>query len=124
MTKPIIFVLDDDQEQAELMAQAIASKSWKVRVFSDPIRCLAALGSDGADLLIADLSMPWLDGADVVASARLRKPDLKVVLISGYPRGATIAARHHVPFFSKPIDLDAFRAEVYRLLGEGDRIAP
>lgn len=120
VNKPIIFVLDDDAEQAELLAQALSSASWKIRVWSDPIRCLASLTSDGADLLVADLSMPWLDGGDVVASARFRRPDLKVVLISGYPRGATIAARHHVAFFAKPIDLDAFRATVHSLL-EGDQ---
>ena len=105
-----IFVLDDDQEQAELLARALASHSWKVRAFCDPIRALAALASEGADLLVADLSMPWIDGSDVVASARLRRPDLKVILVSGFPRGAEIAERHGIAFFAKPIDLDALRA--------------
>lgn len=115
--KPTIFILDDDQEQAELLAQALASKEWKVRVFSDPIRALAAVNSDGADLIVADLSMPWIDGGDVVASARIRRPGIKVVLVSGYERGAGIAERYGVPFFAKPIDLDALRATIFELLG-------
>src|ERR1700753_1365998 len=74
--RPLItlFVLDDDPEQAELMAQALTGRGRRVRAFSDPIRALAALSLDGADLLIADLSMPWIDGKDVVASSRIRKP--------------------------------------------------
>lgn len=104
-----IFVLDDDPDQAEVMAQALAGRGRRVRAFSDPIRALAALSSDGADLLIADLSMPWIDGKDVVASAHLRRPELRVFLVSGYPRGAEIAAEEGVPFFAKPIDLDALR---------------
>src|SRR4051794_11060693 len=107
-----IFVLDDDPEQAELMAQALTGRGRRVRAFSDPIRALAALSLDGADLLIADLSMPWIDGKDVVVSARLRKPDLPIFLVSGYPRGAEIAAEEGVPFFPKPIDLVRFRAAV------------
>ncbi len=107
-----IFVLDDDPEQAELMAQALTGRGRRVRAFSDPIRALAALSLDGADLLIADLSMPWIDGKDVVASAHLRKPDLAIFMVSGYPRGAEIAAEEGVPFFPKPIDLDALRAAV------------
>ncbi len=113
----IIFVLDDDQDQAELLAQALACRQWKVRAFSDPIRALAAITNEGADLLIADLSMPWIDGGDVVAGARLRRPTLRVILVSGYARGAEIAERHGVPFFPKPIDLDRLRATSAELLG-------
>jgi DNA-binding NtrC family response regulator len=115
---PTIFVLDDDPDQAELLAQALTGRGRRVRAFSDPIRALAALTQDRPDLLIADVSMPWIDGKDVIASARVRRPDLPILLISGYPRGADIAAGEHVPFFPKPVDLDALRAAVERTLGE------
>ena len=117
-----IFVLDDDQEQADLLARALACRDWRVRAFSDPIRALAALNAEGADLLVADLSMPWIDGADVVASARLRRPELKVVMISGFARGAEIARRNNVPFFSKPIDLDKLRAFAEQLLADAHAV--
>jgi DNA-binding NtrC family response regulator len=116
-----IFVLDDDPEQAELMAQALTSRSRRVRAFSDPIRALAALSRDGADLLIADLSMPWIDGKDVVASAHMRRPDLAIMMVSGYPRGAEIAAVEGVPFFAKPIDLPALRAAVDAALRDANQ---
>ncbi len=116
-----IFVLDDDQDQAEMLAEALATESWRVRAFSDPIRALAALSSEGADLLIADLSMPWIDGKDVVASAHLKRPDLRVFLVSGYARGAEIASQEGVPFFAKPVNLKALRAAVDGVLGEDAR---
>lgn len=112
VTVRTIFVLDDDPDQAEIIAQALAGRGRRVRAFSDPIRALAALTSEGADLLIADLSMPWIDGKDVIASAHLRRPDLVVFMVSGYPRGADIAAEQGVPFFPKPVDLQALRAAV------------
>jgi DNA-binding NtrC family response regulator len=111
-----LFIVDDDPDQAEVLAQALAGRGRRVRAFSDPIRALAALTSDGADLLIADLSMPWIDGKDVVASAHLRRPDLPIFLVSGYPRGAEIAAESAVPFFPKPIDLDRLRSAVEEAL--------
>ena len=113
-----IFVLDDDQEQADLLAGALASRAWRVRSFSDPIRALAALNSEGADLLIADLSMPWIDGGDVVASARIRRPDLKVVMISGFARAAEIAQRNGIAFFAKPVDLDKLRRHAEEILAD------
>jgi DNA-binding NtrC family response regulator len=107
-----IFVVDDDPDQAELLAQALSAHNRRVRAFSDPIRALAALASEGADLLIADLSMPWIDGKDVVASTHIKRPELPVILISAYPRGAEIAHQAGVPFFAKPVDLSALRHTV------------
>jgi DNA-binding NtrC family response regulator len=119
-----VFVVDDDPDQAEVLAQALSGRGRRVRAFSDPIRALAALTSGGADLLIADLSMPWIDGKDVVASAHVRQPDLPVFLISAYPRGAEIAASAGVPFFEKPLDLDRLRDAVDRVFAEGARPSP
>jgi DNA-binding NtrC family response regulator len=116
VTVRTIFVLDDDPDQAEIMAQALASRGRRVRAFSDPIRALAALSAEQVDLLVADLSMPWIDGKDVVSSAHVRRPDLPVILVSGYPRGADIAAEEGVPFFPKPVDLDGLRAAVEQAL--------
>jgi DNA-binding NtrC family response regulator len=118
-----LFVLDDDPEQAELMAQALTGRGRRVRAFSDPIRALAAITTDDADLLIADLSMPWIDGRDVVTSSRARRPHLKIFMVSGYPRGADIAAEEGVPFFPKPIDLGALRAAVDAALDENGQCA-
>jgi DNA-binding NtrC family response regulator len=112
-----IFVLDDDPDQAEVLAQALSGADRRVRAFSDPIRALAALGEERADLLIADLSMPWIDGKDVMASAIKKQPDLAIFLVSGYPRGTEIAALTGVPFFPKPLDLDRLRDAVEELLG-------
>jgi DNA-binding NtrC family response regulator len=105
-----IFVLDDDQDQAELLAQALSSEVCRVRAFSDPLRALAALNADGTDLLVADVSMPWIDGTAVVASARVKRPELKVILVSGLDEGEALAMSCGLPFFRKPIDLSALRA--------------
>lgn len=117
-----IFVVDDDADAAEVMAQALAGRDRQVRAFADPIRALAALSADGADLLIADLAMPWLDGKDVLASARLRRPSLQILLVSGMPGASEVAAQENVPFFSKPVDLDRLRRAVDDALkGRPDR---
>jgi DNA-binding NtrC family response regulator len=101
-----IFVVDDDPALTRVLHDELSGRHRLVRVFSDPLRALSALASEHADLLITDLSMPWVDGRDVVAAARHRQPGLKIVLMSGYPRGAQIAACEHIRFLQKPIDLD------------------
>jgi two-component system cell cycle sensor histidine kinase/response regulator CckA len=107
-----IFVVDDDADAAELLAQALSRPGLRVRAFSDPIRALAAISAEGADILVADLAMPWIDGKDVLAAARLRRPSLFILMVSGMPEGAEIAAREGVRFFAKPVNLDQLRMAV------------
>ena len=107
-----IFVVDDDPDAAEVMAQALAMRDRQVRAFADPIRALAALSGEQVDLLIADLVMPWLNGRDVLSTARLRRPGLPMLLVSGLPGAADVAASEGVGFFSKPVNLDRLRRAV------------
>src|SRR5438552_5393586 len=95
----------------------------RVRTFSDPVRALAALSHERADLLITDLSMPWVDGKDLVQSARLRHPDLEILLISGYSRGAQIAVTEHVRFLQKPLNLTTLLGAVEDALESAARSA-
>jgi DNA-binding NtrC family response regulator len=112
-----VFVVDDDPDQAEIMVQALEEHERQVRAFSDPIRALTALANEEADLLIADLSMPWIDGKDVIRSARQRRPGLPIFLVSGYARGVEIAQEAGVRFFQKPLDWDALRDAVKLVVG-------
>jgi DNA-binding NtrC family response regulator len=107
-----IFVLDDDPALTKVLAEELSGRHRLVRIFSDPLRALDALARERPDLLITDLSLPWVDGKAVVARARERYPDLRVLLMSGYRRGADIAASEHIGFLAKPIDLDGLLTAV------------
>lgn len=111
-----VFVVDDDPDQAEIMGQLLASRTRNVRTFSDPVRAMAALAEGQADLLIADLSLPWVDGTDVIKAAQLKHPALVIFLVSGYPRGPQIAQECGLRFFSKPVNYEELRACVDQAL--------
>jgi DNA-binding NtrC family response regulator len=112
-----IFVLDDDADTAEVMAQGLAAPERQVRAFSDPASALGAIEHEPVDLLIADLKMPWMSGGDVVGEARRRRAGLPIFLVSGFDEAAAIAARVGAVFLPKPVDLDTLRAAVERALG-------
>ncbi len=118
MSCPTILIVDDDPDQAELLAEVLSAAGRRVLAYADPMRALAALAEEDIDLLIADLSMPWVDGERLISSARARRPDMRIFLISGYARGADIAAKGGVRFFAKPFDFRELRRAVSEALGE------
>lgn len=111
-----VIVLDDDPDQVDILVQALGSKQRQVRGFSNPLRALSELDHDPPDVFIADLSLPWIDGEDVMACVRRRRPDLRVFLVSGHERGAEVARASGIPFFLKPVDLNVLSRAVDQAL--------
>lgn len=44
-----------------------------------------AAGSGAAALLVSDLSMPGMDGLELIRKAQARRPGLPAILITGHP---------------------------------------
>ena len=49
------------------------------------------MGAGQIDLLVTDIGLPGLNGRQVADAARLRRPGLKVLLMTGYAENATLA---------------------------------
>jgi DNA-binding response OmpR family regulator len=68
-------------------------------------------------VLVVDWKMPGLDGAEVARRARALDPQLAVLMITGDPREAAVAAApaavHRI--LHKPFRIDEFVAEVAAL---------
>ena len=79
---------------------------------ADAAEALAILQTDGEiEILLTDLGLPGMNGRQLVQEALRFKPDLKVVIASGYStseeEGAEIAGR--VAHLTKPFDMQQLR---------------
>jgi DNA-binding response OmpR family regulator len=75
------------------------------------------------DLLITDVGLPGgLNGRQIADAARARRPDLKVLFITGYAENAVIGAGHLEPGMAvmvKPFALAALGAKIRDMLETG-----
>ncbi len=83
MDKSVIFVVDDNQEIADLVADCLRSLHADVYVFYDPLLCLASVRELKPSLLLTDLQMPRLTGVDLARKVREQSPNCKVCIMSG-----------------------------------------
>jgi len=84
---------------------------------------LAANGAD-FDLLLTDLKMPRLDGKELIARLRAERPDLPVVVMTGFPPpdGAVSlqAGRGPLRLLTKPVGITPLIAAIRDVAGQDD----
>lgn len=110
----IIFV-DDDPHVLSGLRRRIVSKrpNWKLRFCTSGAEALVNLDQHSADVIVSDMRMPEMDGAELLRSVARKYPDTARILLSGYADEQAIqtglAATHH--FLMKPCsDQDVIHA--------------
>jgi signal transduction histidine kinase len=101
-----ILLVDDDPMVAETTAGMLEVLGHRVKVASSGGRALEMLGADASvDLVITDYAMPGMTGKELAQRIRETRPNLPVVLASGY---AELAAQDDsgLPRLDKPYALD------------------
>jgi CheY-like chemotaxis protein len=81
-----ILVVDDDELMRELVAEWLTADGYRTRTAGNGETALALLREHGAELIITDLYMPKLGGAEAVARMRHEHPDVPLIAMSGHFR--------------------------------------
>jgi PAS domain S-box-containing protein len=118
-------VVDDEPAVRDLISRQMQRRGYRVDVAEDGEAAAGLAARREYDIILCDVKMPKMSGADVFARLALASPDVceRFVFVTGDAVAedvATTAATHHVPVLSKPFtsaELDAVLASV------GDRVA-
>jgi DNA-binding response OmpR family regulator len=73
------------------------------------------------DLLITDIGLPGLNGRQLADAARLLRPSLKVLFMTGYAENAALASGFLEPgmeMITKPFAMDALAGRIRSMLSE------
>jgi len=103
----ILFV-DDDPELREVVAAALAQPGYTIVTASDGYEAIRILINNRVGLLITDIKMPGLNGFELARQARVIRPNIQIIYLSGYP----IDSPHGGAILKKPLRMDDLLAEV------------
>jgi len=119
-----ILVVEDDALVRDMTVAMLESVGYKVKAAATPISALeyCQTNFDPIDLMITDVVMPDLSGADLRDKILAMKPGLKVLFISGY--ASDIIAHHGilddgVNFIRKPFSMSDLAKAVQNVMGAG-----
>jgi two-component system KDP operon response regulator KdpE len=77
-----ILVVDDEPEVRKLMEHFLTGKGYEVRLAENGRVGLAALDTFAPDLVLLDMHMPEMDGAETLRELALRAPTLPVIMVT------------------------------------------
>ena len=120
-----ILVVDDEPDVADLFRQSFRREARQ----GTYVMHFAASGAEALDQLageiqptliavLADISMPGMDGLELLAAIKQRFPDLPVMMVTAYGdddrrrRARELGAFEVLP---KPVDFDQLKAQLRQL---------
>ena len=90
MYAPRILVVDDDEQIRNLFRRILEEVGYSITTVSSAYRALMELREGSYEALVADLSIPDMDGFELMKTARKECPHLKVLIVSGFMGGAML----------------------------------
>jgi len=110
-----VLVVDDDHLVASLTAGMLEELGHSVIQVNSGSAALRVLErGDRIDLLVTDYLMPGMTGVDLVRAARRLRPDLRVLIATGFAE-VSDGVPADIPRISKPYDLDSLRTRLATL---------
>lgn len=129
MSAKRILLVEDQKESAEVFRAGLESldQGFQVITVTSAEDALKALDKGNFDLLMADVLLPGISGLELMARFRRRKPDTKVILVSGvhdHEIRKQVARSGAEAFFFKPVELADLLDAVERLFGLAESLLP
>ncbi len=81
---PVVMLVDDEANVLNALRRLLRPAGYTVLVAGGGEEALGQLATREVDLLVSDMRMPGMDGAQLLAQARQRWPDTQRVLLTGY----------------------------------------
>ena len=93
-TEKRVLVVDDEEIVRESCRRSLTDAGYTVRTVESGRAALKACRAESFDVMLTDLKMPEMDGLEVARAVREEFPDVRVVIITGYPsRESTAQAK-------------------------------
>jgi two-component system, cell cycle sensor histidine kinase and response regulator CckA len=118
----LVLLVDDEAMLRSLGARMLTRLGFEVLTAGDGVEALEVFeaNADRIDCVICDLTMPRMNGWETLAALRQRRPELPVVLTSGFDEFhamSGVQAERPQVFMRKPWSGDALRSAIEEAMG-------
>lgn len=110
-----VLLVDDESDFLEVMSERLGAKGMEVSTAESAQAALSMIENESFDAVILDFSMPGMDGMQALKMLRDKKPELQVILLTGYgtiEKGVEAMKMGATDFIEKPADIENLAAKI------------
>jgi PAS domain S-box-containing protein len=120
----VVLVVEDEPVVRGLIVEVLGELGYQAIEAGDGLKGFEILQSKRRiDLLVTDIGLPGLNGRQMADGARVFRPDLKVLFMTGYAENAALASGFLEPgmaMITKPFAMDVLAGRIREII-EGDK---
>jgi len=110
-----ILLVDDEERFVEILAQRLEARGLITDVATTGEKAIALTKAKDFDAVLLDLSMPGMDGIEVLREMKKTNPLLQIIILTGQGSiQATVEAMKEgaMDFMEKPVDINQLLAKI------------
>jgi len=126
-TEPTVLIVDDEETPRSITCRMVRALGYQAQSARDGREALRYLQQHPGEvhLLLTDVVMPYMDGAELAERALDLHPRLPVVLMSSHPSeniAELLAGYPELPFLAKPFTTEKLHQVLTPFLGAPQRV--
>ncbi len=110
-----VLLVDDEKEFLEIMSERMKARDIEVTTATSAQQALEIIEKESFDAIILDFQMPGMDGMDALKAIKAKKPELQIILLTGYAtieKGVEAMKIGATDFIEKPADLEVLSEKI------------
>ena len=114
-----LLVVDDEEVVCQACRRIFSRQGFQVETYTDPRHGLANATANDYAIILLDIKMPNMDGIQFLERLREKKPDVPVLIITGYPSIPNAAAAMRLgacDYVTKPFTSEEIMWAMQRVL--------
>jgi len=116
-----VLLVDDEKDFLDIMSERMEARGMTVKTADSADQALKILEKESFDAIVMDFKMPGMDGIQALKNIKTRKPELQIILLTGYATvEKTVEAMKigATDLLEKPADLEALAAKIKQAKAE------
>jgi two-component system, OmpR family, response regulator len=110
-----VLLVDDEKEFLEIMSERMRARDMDVTTATSAQQALEIIEKESFDAIILDFQMPGMDGMDALKAIKAKKPELQIILLTGYAtveKSVEAMKIGATDFIEKPADLEVLSEKI------------
>ena len=109
-----ILVVDDDENNLLLTKLELRDELWQVITASDGRNAMELFKNENPDMVIVDVKMPGIDGIELLKKMKTMRPEIPIVIFTGFDQAAVTVPSEADAFISKSSSYEELKECVRR----------